>query len=352
MIRQHLLAPLLTLLLAGTTSAQFSVSGPGSQVPASGVSDGSYPLVLPSVPAVCSVQVTSPVFQIDAIEVKGLSHSYVGDLSMVLRDPNGVEHLIWTRPGVSSSSQWGTSGDFTGGDYTWVESGAPNQMPSTGSGDLQPGEYNQSFTTGHIPWSSGDAGILTTPLSGISGPAGTWSLVFYDWYASLDFGDFLSWTLVGNGAGGGSFCFGDGTGAVCPCGNRGAAGQGCQNSTGYGAALSIQGNAIVGADTLVLRVQRAPAGKPGLFFQGTSKVQGGMGSLFGDGLRCVGGQVRRLQAVMTSGAGIAQSQGSLSIQGGVSPGAFLNYQFWYRDVSASPCGLSFNASNGVEVLWE
>lgn len=343
-----LLAP---LTLTAAAAAQFSVTGPGGPIPASGATSGTYPTSLPSVPAVATVAVPVPVFQIDAIEVQGLSHTYVGDLTMVLRDPTGVEHMIWTRPAYGNGSTFGTSGDFTGGDYSWVESGAPNDMPATSSGDLLPGEYNQTFSTGQVPWNSGDAGIFNTPLSGINGPAGNWSLVFYDWYPSADDGTFVTWKLVGNGAGGGVFCFGDGSGGVCPCGNFAAPGQGCANSTGQGAALSAQGNAALGADTLALRVQNAPANKFGLFFQGSAKVNGGAGSLFGDGLRCAGGQVQRLQSVATSGAGVALSQGSISVLGGASAGATLYYQFWYRDIAASPCGQRFNTTNALEVLW-
>jgi hypothetical protein len=49
------------------------------------------------------------------------------------------------------------------------------------------------------------------------------------------------------------FCFGDGTGGACPCGNSGAPGNGCDNShaTG-GAALSSFGVSSLGDDSLVL----------------------------------------------------------------------------------------------------
>lgn len=337
--------------LSATASAQFTVSGGGGLIPAANNNAGSYPTTLPTVPATATVDVPVPVFQIDSVEVFGLAHTYVGDLTMTLRDPNGVEHLLWTRPGFGNGSVFGTSGDFTGGDYTWVESGAANDMPITTFGDLAPGEYNQTFTTGHQPWVSGDAGIQNTPLSGISGPAGQWTLVIYDWYTSADDGSFSGWELVGNGAGGGTFCFGDGTGTVCPCGNFGMPGQGCSNSTGVGAGLSALGNAALTSDTLQLRVQSAPANKFGLFFQGSAKVSGGFGSLFGDGLRCAGGQVKRLETVQLDAQGAAATSGVVSTLGGASAGVTLYYQFWYRDIAASPCGQQFNTSNALEVFW-
>src|SRR5262249_28935021 len=48
------------------------------------------------------------------------------------------------------------------------------------------------------------------------------------------------------------FCCGDGTGAACPCGNSGAAGNGCASSVGAGAHLSASGVARISADSLVL----------------------------------------------------------------------------------------------------
>jgi len=337
--------------LSAAAQAQFTVTGPGATIPAANNNAGTYATTLPSIPATATVNVPVPVFQIDSIEVLGLSHTYVGDLTMTLRDPNGVEHLLWSRPAFGNGSIFGTGGDFTGGDYTWVESGAPNDMPSVTGGDLLPGEYNQEFGTGQVPWNNGESGIYNTPLSGISGPAGNWTLVVYDWYTTADDGTFTSWKLVGNGAGGGVFCFGDGTGAICPCGNSGLPGQGCQNSSGTGVGLSAVGNAALTADTLQLRVQGGPANKFGLFFQGNAKVNGGLGSLFGDGLRCAGGQVKRLETVQLDAQGASATSGVVSTLGAASAGTTLYYQFWYRDILASPCGLQFNTSNALEVLW-
>lgn len=337
--------------LTAAASAQFTVSGSGAAIPAAANSAGVYATALPSIPGTATVNVPVPVFQIDAIEVLGLSHTYVGDLTMTLRDPNGVEHLLWSRPAYGNGSTFGTAGDFTGGDYSWVESGAPNDMPSVTGGNLPPGEYNQVFGTGQVPWNNGESGVYNTPLSGISGPAGTWTLVLYDWYTAADVGNFTGWKLIGNGAGGGVFCFGDGTGAICPCGNSGQPGQGCRNSTGAGVGLSAIGNAALSADTLQLRVQGGPPNKFGLFFQGNAKVNTGLGSLFGDGLRCAGGQVTRLETVQLNGQGGSATSGVVSTLGGASAGVSLYYQFWYRDIAGSPCGLQFNTSNALEVLW-
>jgi len=139
------------------------------------------------------------------------------------------------------------------------------------------------------------------------------------------------------------FCFGSG----CPCGNDGSGGGGCANSAGTGAVLDAVGNADVAQDTVVLTATGAPAGVPGLFFSGPTAQ---MGTLFGDGLRCAGGQLTRLGVVITDGSGDASSQGSLSVQEGLIGGESRSYQFWYRDVTG-PCGMGFNLTNGYVVQW-
>src|SRR5690606_24305386 len=49
------------------------------------------------------------------------------------------------------------------------------------------------------------------------------------------------------------YCFGDGSGAACPCGNVGTVGNGCANSIQpSGARLSTLGLSRLGADTLSL----------------------------------------------------------------------------------------------------
>ena len=148
-----------------------------------------------------------------------------------------------------------------------------------------------------------------------------------------------------------AYCFGDGSGTACPCGNAGGAGEGCANSTGSGAALSWTGSASVGADDLVLTASGSVPSQPGLFFQGTGAVNSGAGNPFGDGLRCANTVTTRLQIVVADGSGNASTSVSIVGQGGAAAGDVRFYQFWYRDPSGSPCGNGFNTTNGVEVNW-
>ncbi len=150
-----------------------------------------------------------------------------------------------------------------------------------------------------------------------------------------------------------AFCFGDGSGTVCPCGNGGAPGRGCANgSSADGALLVASGTNQVAAGDLVLTASDLPAGVPGLFFQGVATVNGGSGSLFGDGLRCAGGQVTRLEVAVSDGNGDVSSTTNVALAGGASSGTTLQYQLWYRDANGSVCGAGFNTTNGLAVTWQ
>ena len=145
------------------------------------------------------------------------------------------------------------------------------------------------------------------------------------------------------------FCFGDGTGTACPCGNLGSAGEGCANDTGSGGLLSASGSNSVLADDLVLEASGLTSG-PGLYFQGNNAVNGGLGNPFGDGLRCAGNEVIRLE-VQFSSLDTSATSISVATKGGVSVGDTKRYQLWYRDSGGSPCNSGFNLTNGYEITW-
>jgi len=97
-----------------------------------------------------------------------------------------------------------------------------------------------------------------------------------------------------------AFCFGDGSGTACPCGNASFSGArlGCKNAFVVGASLTAVGVASVSNDTLILRGDAMPNGGV-LYFQGSLRQSAGSGSLFGDGLLCVTGTVTRLAVKST-----------------------------------------------------
>jgi len=152
-------------------------------------------------------------------------------------------------------------------------------------------------------------------------------------------------------------CFGDGTGTPCPCANQssGGARQGCVNSLGVGAELRAIGKASASLDSFALQSSNMPNSAI-LYFQGTAVVNGGAGTPFGDGLRCVAGSILRLGTKFnSSGASSYPGPGDvpISVRGGIGPFGVVTryYQGWYRN-SASYCTTAtFNLTNALEVFW-
>jgi hypothetical protein len=91
-------------------------------------------------------------------------------------------------------------------------------------------------------------------------------------------------------------------------------------------------------------------------FQGDNAVNGGQGVSFGDGLRCAGGMVARIQVLFPDAFGEVHYPGpgdpSISTDGGAQSGDTKRYQLWYRNVVGGPCASGFNLSNGYEVAWQ
>jgi hypothetical protein len=151
-----------------------------------------------------------------------------------------------------------------------------------------------------------------------------------------------------------SQCEGTGAGIACPCGNNGGPGEGCANSTGQGAVLTSSGAPRILSDSLALQITQGTISQPVLFFQGNNAINGGNGNAFGDGIRCCGGAVKRLQVRFMNASGSATSTTSISLAGATSVGDVRCYQGWYRDPSGSsgsPCGNSFNLTNGLTLTW-
>jgi len=151
------------------------------------------------------------------------------------------------------------------------------------------------------------------------------------------------------------FCLGDGSGTACPCGNDAPAGSGagCLNSLGTGGRLASTGTPSIAADTLVLHGSGMPDSTV-LYFQGTTQLNGGAGSVFGDGLRCAGGSVIRLGAkVNVAGASQYPAAGdpSISVRGANAAGDVRTYQGWYRNAAAFCQSATFNLTNGLQATW-
>ena len=157
--------------------------------------------------------------------------------------------------------------------------------------------------------------------------------------------------LLTTGEIGTAFCFGDGSGIACPCGNNGAPGNGCGNGVNAGGArLSAVGLPSVSNSSVTLTAVDALPGVTGVFFQGNSQVNGGNGQLFSsDGLLCTTGNILRLETVSCDVNGTAVSSIDLGATAG-NPSQI--YQFWYRDQNSSPCGQLSNTTNALEIVWQ
>ncbi|MFN0007996.1 MAG: FG-GAP-like repeat-containing protein [Planctomycetota bacterium] len=160
------------------------------------------------------------------------------------------------------------------------------------------------------------------------------------------------------GGPGAAFCFGDGSLATpCPCANSGAIGHGCASSRNPdGAALTSTGT--TSPDTVVLTSWGEPPNSLSIFLQGNASIANGV--VFGDGLRCTGGSLKRLRARNASGGVVSFpvpgdpsiTARSATLGDSIAPGSTRYYQTYYRDVSTTFCpGATFNASSAIRIDW-
>ena len=148
-----------------------------------------------------------------------------------------------------------------------------------------------------------------------------------------------------------SYCFGDGSAAVCPCGNFAAADVGCQNSTGVGARVWTQGTQSLGNNDLGFLAADLLPGQTAILFEGKAVLASGSGISFGDGLRCAGGQLRRMgYRTPDAGGGASWPPGTTGL-GNWMPGDTRHFQVWYSDPQGSPCSSGFNTTNALEISF-
>ncbi len=164
--------------------------------------------------------------------------------------------------------------------------------------------------------------------------------------------------IVWNEGPGAPYCFGDpGSGTPCPCNNDndGSVPQsGCANGVfASGAQMTASGVASVTADTLVFATTGLEPSNSGLYFQADNDLSPGV--VWGDGLRCAGGNLKRLGVRFADATGYSDTSGypqSISAKAGnITPGVTKHYQCWYRNPLNSPCGSDFNTSNGYAITW-
>ena len=142
------------------------------------------------------------------------------------------------------------------------------------------------------------------------------------------------------------YCFGDGMGTACPCGNASTQG-GCANGSGLGATLTPSGVPSLSGASFQLTAENLVPNQPALLFGASNRINGGAGVGFGDGLRCAGGGIARLGVKQPDGLGVA-TWGPSPFAPAWSAGEVKRFQVWYRDPQGTPCGTGFNLTNGAE----
>jgi hypothetical protein len=230
-----------------------------------------------------------------------------------------------------SGNDWASS--LAGGALTWT---AETQAQNSNGNALRWGTtYNFRFDADAAP-TSGNATI------GLWKP-GTPTAVT----AAVD--------VPTGGATSFAYCLGDGSGTQCPCGNNSSplASAGCLHSLGTGGKIVALGSPSISADTLSISGANMP-NSSALYFQGTNQVNAGLGAVFGDGLRCVGGSVTRLATLTNTGGGSAYPGAGdppVSVKGVNAPGNIRMYQCWFRNAASYCNAETFNVTNGWRLVW-
>ena len=161
------------------------------------------------------------------------------------------------------------------------------------------------------------------------------------------------------------YCFGDGTAVIgnCPCGpaQNGLPGEGCQNSSGAGGLMTAAGNPCVtaacGPDTLTLTGSGLPLTSTCILLQAQATLSPEL--FLGDGIRCLGGTLLRIQLNPASGGTVqfgaagtpSISSSSAALGFPIPPNSTRFYQIYYRDPPAFCTPSTFNITNGMIVVW-
>lgn len=153
---------------------------------------------------------------------------------------------------------------------------------------------------------------------------------------------------------GSAYCFGDGSGVLCPCAGFGAPGEGCPNSTGSGAVLQAAGSASLSGDTFSLHATNLPSNAIGLIVRTPFTSISPNGSPFGNGLYCLTGtsvQRGQVQSSVTGSLDFTDFHGA-PYGAGKAPGDPDFFQLWYRDSQNACAQPAVNFSNAWFVGWQ
>jgi Tol biopolymer transport system component len=151
---------------------------------------------------------------------------------------------------------------------------------------------------------------------------------------------------------------------TCPCSNPPSAlGRGCDNSSATGgASLSASGIAYLSIDSLVFMTNGEKPAATSIVLQGTTYL--GAGVVYGQGVRCVGGALKRLFVKAAVGGSITApdfgagdptvSARSAALGDIIQPGQSRYYLVYYRDptvLGGCPASSTFNSTQTGQVTW-
>lgn len=149
------------------------------------------------------------------------------------------------------------------------------------------------------------------------------------------------------------FCPPEGLSSGCPCQPAfvPVAG-GCRNSTAQSATLYSEGSPSLSADSLSFRAVLIPSATTALLVQGDAGIAP---VVFGDGLRCVGGNRVRMGAVTASNGSASwppPGTDPISVRGHVpGVGASRYYYVHYRDLGTYCTPSLFNVTDAQRIDW-
>ena len=149
---------------------------------------------------------------------------------------------------------------------------------------------------------------------------------------------------------------------ACPCSNPpSGGGQGCNNSAATGgASISASGTASLGADTLLFTTANESATATSIVLQGDAFSASGV--VFGQGVRCVSGNLKRLYVATASSGSISMPTGgapsvsaqSLALGDTIASGQHRYCMVYYRDpvvLGGCPASSTFNGTNALDIAW-
>ena len=123
------------------------------------------------------------------------------------------------------------------------------------------------------------------------------------------------------------------------------------NSTGSPAEMGSNGMVSITDNALTLSAGPVPNDN-GMFYFGEAFANGGNGTPFGNGLRCVANPIFRLGVLRASGNAFNLDLDLDALPTGAPdamPGVTWFFQAWFRDTSAA--GAFFDLSDGLAVTW-